>query len=497
MRRWAEEEWFHCLFCFYNTKNLDEAIVNFSQHYPDRSLIAIRNKFEREQISIDDYLGSGVGRSRLSKRIIVRDLQDIYKTYGQPFDINQYQKLSSLGYEIVIGQFGSWNRALKEADLIQKFDAFNNLQNEIKAFNPEKEIQKNWKKKKEDLIRKSEDKVSKKFKTKMHTFDVLTEMVTDAVKILEEPRVNVKQKIILHTNDPTQHCTLWFEFSDLQLGTLIEGRYMSNLNTYDWDVWLDELTIWKKEVIRLIEENERKYIIDKIVFSLLGDFVEGVDIFHGQTWSVDKHVVDQAIVGAEDVSKAFIEIFKSFEHHTFHLFEVFGNHGRLGRKGETPYSNSMDKVFLRFLKLRIESAVSNFIYYENECWFYLVDIYGWNHLLLHGDQGMSSLWSKRPTINGLEKGIARYNQMLQQQIHFIHAGHFHQDWQLSFNMSQMLINGSFVGTSQFSASQMVSGSAPVQTMHVFDPKYGLISTTRIHLYEDDVRLRVKPNKTLV
>ena len=104
------------------------------------------------------------------------------------------------------------------------------------------------------------------------------------------------------------------------------------------------------------------------------------------------------------------------------------------------------------------------------------------------------MWSSRPTINSLEKGIVRYNQMLQNQIHFVHVGHYHQDWQISFNASQMLINGSFVGTSKFSASQLVSGSAPVQTMHVFDPKFGLIRTVRIHLHTDDIKLRVTPNK---
>jgi len=295
-------------------------------------------------------------------------------------------------------------------------------------------------------------------------------------------------------SETNPHCTLWFEFSDLQLGTLVKDSDMGGLNSYDWSVWQAELNIWKLEVIRLTREYEKKYTIDKVIISMLGDFVEGIDIFKGQSWLIDKHVVDQAIVGAEDTANAFIEIFHSCPQHTFHIFEVFGNHGRIGSKGENPYSNSMDKVFLRFIKLRLEASATNFIFYENECWFYLVNIYDMNHLLLHGDQGMSSLWSKRPTVNGLEKGIARYSQLLQQQINFIHVGHFHQDWQLSFNMSQLLINGSFIGTSQFSAAQMVSGSVPIQTMHVFTPDFGLVSTTRIHLYNAESKKKVVAKK---
>ena len=133
-------------------------------------------------------------------------------------------------------------------------------------------------------------------------------------------------------------------------------------------------------------------------------------------------------------------------------------------------------------------------YYRNEAWFYLVDIYGWNHLLLHGDQGMAGMWSNRPTINGLEKGLTRYNQLLQQQVHFLHCGHFHNDWGLAFNMSYMLINGSFIGTSQFSASQMVAASPPMQTLHVFSERTGLVRTERIYLTEGPTRVPYEPNR---
>ena len=438
MRRWSETEWSHCLYAFYNSETFEKAIALIHVYYPNINETEIRYKFKNEQIDIENYLGSGIKRKQ---------------------------------------------KPVKQ------------LKKEKKEFNPEKELNKNWEKQKQKLVYGHEQKKLKSIKQQAQKLDLLTIMVNDSVEQIERPEIKIRQKIILSEDIPTRRCTLWFEFSDLQLGTLIRHDEMSGLNQYNWKIWEKELDTWKNEVLRLIEENQKIYKIDKIVFSLLGDFVEGYDIFSGQAWSLEKHVVDQAIQGAEDVAKAFLEIFTTFHNHNFHIFEVFGNHGRLGKKGESPYSNSMDKVFLRFFKLRIETSATNFKYYENDSWFYLVDIYGWNHLLLHGDQGMSSLWSKRPTINGLEKGVVRYNQMLQQQIHFVHCGHFHQDWQLSFNQSQMLINGSFVGTSTFSARHMVSSSAPIQIMHIFEPKYGLINTTRIHLHTDNIRQRIKPNTT--
>ena len=226
--------------------------------------------------------------------------------------------------------------------------------------------------------------------------------------------------------------------------------------------------------------------------------VEGQDIFASQIWQIDRPVVDQATQGAEDTAAAFAEICLTFPHIKFKILEVFGNHGRIGKKGETPYANSMDKVYQRFLQLRLAAIreITNLTYFENESWFYFTQLYGWNHLLLHGDQGMSSLWSNRPTVNGLEKGITRYNQMLQGQVHFVHCGHFHNDWQLSMNMAQLLINGSFIGTSNFSASKMVASGPPVQVMHVFEPRVGLARTERIHLVDGDVRNPIKPKSII-
>ena len=138
-------------------------------------------------------------------------------------------------------------------------------------------------------------------------------------------------------------------------------------------------------------------------------------------------------------------------------------------------------------------GVNNVTWHTNDCWFYFVEIYGQHHLLLHGDQGMSGLWSNRPTINGLEKGIVRYNQLLQSQVHVLHAGHFHSAWELSFNMSQVLINGSFIGTSDFAARQMVTSSPPIQMMHVFEPDVGLTKSERIYLTTGSIFNSIEPN----
>lgn len=428
-----------------------------------------------------------------SKEDIVVELQRVYKLLGKPFSRREFAAHSKFAKSTIENRFGSWSAAIKAAGLCDRFEKYRSVQEEMAGFEPEKIVEDEWKKRKTELRDNAEQRKVKWLRDQSAKKDILMEMLADTLTRAEPPVIDVHPVRLSKPRRPNDNCTLWFEFSDLQLGTLMTSEEMGGLNAHNWVIWKEKLEVWKNEVIRLVEEYASIRTVDQVVIACLGDMVEGQDIFKGQTWQVDRHVVDQAIYGANDCSAAFAEICLTFPSIDFHMLEVFGNHGRVQRKGESPYSCSMDKVFQRFMEVQLRAGnVHNLTYHQNEAWFYLLDIYNWHHLLLHGDQGMSGLWSSRPTVNALEKGVTRYNQMLQQQIHFVHAGHFHNDWNLSFNMSQVLINGSFVGTSTFSASQMVAASPPVQVLHVFEPRVGLAKTERIHLLNGNIRNPLTP-----
>ena len=63
---------------------------------------------------------------------------------------------------------------------------------------------------------------------------------------------------------------------------------------------------------------------------------------------------------------------------------------------------------------------------------------------------------------------------------------------MTLNNSRLLVNGSFVGTSTFSARQMVAASAPEQTMHVFDPVDGLVQTDHLYLTDTGILNPIDP-----
>ena len=428
-----------------------------------------------------------------SKKLLISELKTVYKTLARPFQMGEYDDAcsSKCTSDIVTEVFGSWEQGLQESGLTKKFTNHQTILGEIGEFDPVKEVKKNWTLEKKKLVERAEQNEVKWLKNQNHKVNLLQEMLDESfakieplvVVAPEREKEKEKAKKAVKGRPPG---TLWFEFSDLQLGTLITREEMGGLAEHNWGIWQDKLELWKIQVIEKIDFYKTVYKLDRVVLACLGDMVEGQDIFRGQKWQIDRHVVDQAVTGADDTAKAFAEILLAHKDIHFDILEVFGNHGRIGAKGDSPHSCSMDKIYQRMLELRLQGVpeLSNFTYHQNEAWFYFLEIYGWHHLLLHGDQGMSKIWSGRPTVNGLEKGLVRYNQMFQNQVHFLHCGHFHSPVNWAFNISQILINGSFIGTSTFSATQLVASTPAVQLMYVFTPRVGLDITQRLYLTED-------------
>jgi len=495
MANWTDKEWFFCLSCFYHSADINKALAEYASRFP-RSKNAVHKKFQREGVDIYEFVGYGLRSNKPTKKRLIDELKSAYKAIGQPYSQKQYDEVAKLSSAVIIGYFGDWDEALEQADLPKKFSAYEQITEQKTNFDPEKELKEQWKKEKEQIVLRAEQKKVKWLRDQAQKLDIVNAMILEAASQIEPLIVEVNTVASFPESQSEKNCTLWFEFSDLQLGTLMTSEEMGGLNEHNWIIWQEKLAVWKRQVIDKITLYKKTHTVDRIVLACLGDMVEGADIFKGQIWKVDANVIDQAINGAIDVAGAFTEIIMTHHDIHFDILEVFGNHGRLGAKGENPYTCSMDKVFQRMLQCHLSKVreMLNYTYHQNEAWFYFVEVYGWNHLILHGDQGMSKLWSNRPTINGLEKGVSRYNSMFQDQVHFIHCGHFHNDVTWSFNLSQILINGSFVGTSNFSATTMLASSPPIQVMHVFEPRTGLTKTERIYVLDGPMKKALAPKK---
>lgn len=428
---------------------------------------------------------------------VVQELLRVYGALKEPFARRQFDEVSrAVNSRTAERIFGSWSAALEAAGLAKRFELFEKIEKDKKDFSPEQAHQEKWEAQKAEMLRRESERRDKWLKKTAQNFELSRQAIAETLETIEPLAVEITPIKVRAKPAPNgKAITIWVEISDSQIGTSMTSAEMGGLNKHNWTIWKDKLAIWTRLVMETIARYvDAGFVIDRVVLAHLGDMVEGVEIFPGQIWQIDRGLMQQIWYGANDLAGSLIQIVGAFPQLDFHAVEVLGNHGRLGKKGERAYIDSADWLFQRIVQLQVQrvAKLENITWHENEAWFAFVEIYGWHHLLLHGDQGITGLWSSKPTVNGLEKGIARYNQMLQQQVHFVHVGHFHSDLSMAFNMSYMLINGSFIGTSKFSASKMVASGPAMQCVHIFDAEYGLRTTERLYLTDGGVINPVEP-----
>ena len=85
-------------------------------------------------------------------------MNQVYNLLRCPFSKQQFRELSQIKLESLLGYFGSWETAIKEAGLSKKFDDLREVSKEVNSFDSDEEIKKRWKTQKEELLRKAENR---------------------------------------------------------------------------------------------------------------------------------------------------------------------------------------------------------------------------------------------------------------------------------------------------------------------------------------------------
>lgn len=305
----------------------------------------------------------------------------------------------------------------------------------------------------------------------------------DTIKVIRESSTkNVYKK-------PPE--VLWFDFSDVQLGTYVDKEKLGGLNEHDWQIWLQKLDNWFEAACNIIRERQQFAKIEKIVLAFVGDIVEGHEIFKGQAYELELDIWKQTLYGARDITQAVARLASTFPHHQFQLVGVGGNHGRLGRLGEAPYRCNFDLILYEFMRLRLSAMpeLKNIACEFPEAWYQVVKTWGWTHLLVHLDDVKGSLGLP---FYGLQRYLGKQSTLLQRTINYLHGGHFHTEADIPFTTGSVLVNGNWIGATGFTTKQIVEGNTPVQMCYVFTELNGLETSYKIYLKSrSEMKPRVK------
>jgi hypothetical protein len=204
---------------------------------------------------------------------------------------------------------------------------------------------------------------------------------------------------------------------------------------------------------------------------MLGDMVEGLDIFVGQTQHVDQDLYDQCFDLANDICKLIIELLNMFDH--IIVKGVVGNHGRVGKKGENPHWVNWDLIVYKFIESTLANYKDRISFDFPKSWWLIEKIFDHKFLLTHGD-GIKA-WMGVP-FYGIQRADSRWTMMLQsihEEYNYLEIGHFHTPSFLPRVIGETIINGCWPGGSIFALKDLLTTIRPSQAFFGVHPEKGV------------------------
>lgn len=272
--------------------------------------------------------------------------------------------------------------------------------------------------------------------------------------------------------------TVFFMVSDVHVGAVIRPDDVGGLNDHTHKDFLRKLERWTDGAIAILEERRCHVYLSSIVVALAGDVVDGHEIFRGQAWQQSHDVLAQLTDGAAAFSRALARLRATFPSVPFKVFCIPGNHGRIGTPTTAPFRASYDNILYAMLDAHLKGH--DIPIKVSGTFFHLVEIQGLTHLLIHGDLVKSS---GSPPMS-MRAAAQKLGQVFGRRIDYLHAGHYHSESITSMPSGDVLINGSWTGTNDYSLSSLMDGNRPCQLVSGYT-RDGLAWVRKIYLRDRD------------
>jgi hypothetical protein len=260
--------------------------------------------------------------------------------------------------------------------------------------------------------------------------------------------------------------------SDLQTGKITPD--------YNTEVCRERVMRYAERIVKITNVQRADHPVNQCVVPMLGDMVEGVDIFPGQQWLIDSTLYRQVFDSTPTIVVDFLRyLLANFE--SVRVEAVQGNHGRIGRKGMFGPEDNSDRMVYRVVKLmmrdepRIEFNMADPS--GERAWYKILRIGQYSALLIHGDQIRGSMgypWY------GLGKKVHSWGSGgLGEDSWFndVMLGHWHQLARIPLNHRTVWQNGSTESANTFASEMLAAQSAPSQWLLFVRPDTGNVTAS--------------------
>lgn len=318
------------------------------------------------------------------------------------------------------------------------------------------------------LVEGNQKRIISDLVKKTAQMEIITDKMISAIESL--PRLEI---IPIHAEITAKKTPeeIVLQISDIQAGTYISKEATGGLNSYGWDVLVNQFSRLEKAMISIITRQKMIAPIRKLNIHMLGDLVEGIDIFIGQAQHVDQDVYNQMFKLCELLSKFIVGMLYLFDE--IEISCIGGNHGRIGKKGENPHYINWDVLLYKYMESKTQNYSDRIKWNVPLSWWHLDTIYGYKFLLLHGDDIKS--WNGMPYY-AIDRADAKWTQLLKsigEHYDYMELGHFHSATELSGVTTEKFVNGCWPGGSIFSLKALMTSGRPRQNMFAVHPEHGV------------------------
>jgi hypothetical protein len=255
-------------------------------------------------------------------------------------------------------------------------------------------------------------------------------------------------------------------FADWQLGKVTPD--------YNSAVAAERIEMYTEKLLEITEIQRKHHPVNDLHVWMLGDIVEGEEIFPGQAHLIDSGLYRQVGVNGPEILTKFLRTaLENFEH--VHVTGVIGNHGAVGgraRKQHDPETN-MDRLLYQIIRLifKDEPRITfNIPDGKGERHWYAVDRIGdYSSLLIHGDQLPSP-----NAFHGYYKKIMGWKDgAIPEHFDDVFMGHYHQSFKMTIGSATLRISGSPESYNTYAQEFFQSMSRPSQQLMYVHTENGI------------------------
>lgn len=252
--------------------------------------------------------------------------------------------------------------------------------------------------------------------------------------------------------------------SDWHIEETVSAAITNGLNEYNLHIAEDSIKQFFNKSCQLIENTKKEHIVNTVVLAILGDIINGVlrseDLESNQTTPIDAVSIARALIYTG------IKTLVSSTGCNLHVICCVGNHGRLTDK--IHYSNQVHNSleYLIYKTLERDFRDHDKVTFDvSEAPYVIQSIFGIKVRFHHGHAARFN-----GGIGGLAVPVIRKTQQMNTIEHadLDVIGHFHS----AQTFSNVIVNGSLVGSNGFSMSLGLPHDIPKQTYFEIDSKYG-------------------------